>query len=259
MVDLEIAAALFDAIPDECVVVLVGDVDQLPSVGAGAVLRDLIDSNVIPTVRLTKIFRQGSNSLILENAHRIRDGIMPTNSPDASGDFFVIPQEDAESARTQVLEIVTERIPRRWGYHPVRDVQVLVPMHKGIAGTGGLNMALQEALNPAQGRPEILFGAKDNETRYRVGDKVIQLANDHDRDVFNGDIGEVISVYPESKNEVLTVKFDEERTVGYERGQLADLKLAYATTIHKSQGSEYPVVVVVLISSHTVIASRNLL
>lgn len=258
MVDLEIAQALFDALSDECVVILVGDVDQLPSVGPGAVLRDLIDCNVIPTVRLTKIFRQDSKSLILENAHRIRDGIMPETSTSSEGDFFIIPQEEGEQARTKVLEVVTDRIPRRWGYHPVRDVQVLVPMHKGAAGTQALNMALQEALNPLGEREEIVAGPKGFETHYRVGDKVIQLANDTDRDVYNGDIGEITAVFPNNKGLALIVKFDE-KDVQYEPAHLNDLRLAYATTIHKSQGSEYPVVVVVLMKEHFIMASRNLL
>ena len=260
MVDLEIASALFDALPNDCVVVLVGDVDQLPSVGPGAVLRDLIDCAVIPTVRLTKIFRQSDNSLILENAHRIRDGIMPENSANSDGDFFVLPRDEGPHAAQTVLEVVTGRVPSRWGFDPVRDVQVLVPMHKGSAGTTALNRLLQEALNPANGRSELVFGSveKGTATCFRPGDKVIQLSNDTERDVYNGDIGEVRSVFPNNKELALIVRFDE-RDVQYELAQLTELKLAYATTIHKSQGSEYPVVVVVLVGEHSVMASRNLL
>jgi exodeoxyribonuclease V alpha subunit len=260
MVDLEIAHALFEALPNECVVVLVGDVDQLPSVGPGAVLRDMIDCAVIPTVRLTKIFRQSDNSLILENAHRIRDGIMPENSTNPDGDFFVLARDEGPQAAQTVLEVVTERIPSRWGYDPIRDVQVLVPMHKGPAGTTGLNRVLQEALNPANGRDELVFGSpeKGTEVRFRSGDKVIQLANDAERDVYNGDIGEIVSVFPGNKELALIVRFDE-RDVQYEPGHLSELKLAYATTIHKSQGSEYPVAVVVLMKEHSIMASRNLL
>jgi exodeoxyribonuclease V alpha subunit len=260
MVDLEIASALFDALPNDCVVVLVGDVDQLPSVSSGAVLRDLIDCSVIPTVRLTKIFRQSDNSLILENAHRIRDGLMPENSANSDGDFFLLPREDGAHAAQTVLEVVTGRVPARWGFDPIRDIQVLVPMHKGAAGTTALNHSLQEALNPANGRDEFVYGSADKgtPTRYRAGDKVIQLANDTERNVYNGDIGEVQSVFLNNKELALVVRFDDQ-DVKYEPAQLSELKLAYATTIHKSQGSEYPVVVVVLVGEHSVMASRNLL
>lgn len=249
MVDLPMADALLSAIGPKTRLVLVGDVDQLPSVGPGAVLRDVIEADVIPCVRLSHVFRQAAESLIVQNAHAINRGGEPTTGP-TDGDFFVIEKGDAESAKSTVLELVQTRIPRRFGLHPVRDIQVLVPMHRGDAGAVALNVALQQALNP-NGRPELVRGAK----MFRPGDKVMQLRNDYDKEVFNGDLGIVSYADPEG---ILRVRFDG-RDVEYDGTDLDDLVLSYACTVHKSQGSEYPAVVVVLLTSHFVMLSRNLL
>ncbi len=251
MIDLQLADSLAQAVAPGTRLVLVGDVDQLPSVGPGAVLRDVIASEVAPTVRLTHVFRQGSASLIVENAHLINSGRPPRTSRDPSADFFVIERREPEAARDTVLELVRERIPRRFGLDSLRDVQVLTPMHRGEAGAAALNDALQAALNPRG--PSLVRGART----FRVGDKVMQLRNDYDKDVWNGDVGFVSSV-DEGEGE-LSVRFDDGRERPYSAGDLDDLTLAYACTIHKSQGSEYPAVVVVMLSSHFVMLSRNLL
>jgi exodeoxyribonuclease V alpha subunit len=249
MVDLPMADALLQAVGAGTRLVLVGDVDQLPSVGPGAVLRDVIASGVVPTVRLVHVFRQSKQSLIVENAHRINAGDLPeTSAADAPGaDFFVVERKDPEQARATVVELVSRRIPQRFGLDPLRDVQVLVPMHRGEAGAAALNAALQEALNPL-GKP-----AGRN---LRVGDKVMQLKNDYDKDVWNGDVGVVAGA---DEDGPVVVRFEDGRSVEYAPEDTEDLALAYACTIHKSQGSEYPAVVVVLLTSHFVMLSRNLL
>jgi exodeoxyribonuclease V alpha subunit len=252
MVDLPLAEALLEAIPTGARLVFVGDSDQLPSVGPGAVLRDVIDCNLVPTVRLNEIFRQVAQSRIVQNAHRILVGEEPETSAadDPAADFFVSARKDAEQAAELVLRLATERIPERFGLDPKTDVQVLSPMHRGPAGTLALNLALQRALNGSGPSIEVHGQA------FRSGDKVMQTRNDYDREVFNGDIGLVANVDPESRT--LTVRFDD-REVAYEDSDLDSLTLAYATSIHKSQGSEYPAVVVPLLTSHFVMLSRNLL
>ncbi len=228
-----------------------GDVDQLPSVGPGAVLRDVIESGVVPCVRLRQIFRQAARSLIVTNAHRINDGELPvTSAAGGDADFFIVDRRDPERARATVLELVSSRIPDRFGLDPVRDVQVLTPMNRGPAGAVALNEALQAALNP--GGASLVRGART----YRVGDKVMQLRNDYDRNVFNGDVGVVASIDPEEG--AMTVRFDG-RDVAFEASDLDDLVLAYACTVHKSQGSEYPAVVIPLLTTHFVMLSKNLL
>ncbi len=251
MIDLPLADSLAQAISPGTRLIFVGDVDQLPSVGPGAVLRDVIASRVAPCVRLTHVFRQAARSLIVENAHLINAGKPPHVIRDPNADFFVIERRDAIAARDTVLELVRERIPRRFGLDPVRDVQVLTPMHRGDAGAMALNDALQAALNPRGAA--LVRGGKT----FRVGDKVMQLRNDYDNDVWNGDVGFIASVDDES--EELLVRFDDGREKKYGVSDLDDLTLAYASTIHKSQGSEYPAVVVVMLSSHFVMLSRNLL
>ncbi len=250
MLDVELANALLSALPDSARLVLVGDVDQLPSVGPGAVLRDLIGSNVVPTVRLTQIFRQAEGSLIVENAHRIQEGLPPQSADAPEGAFHIIHRTSGESAAETIQKIVTENIPKRFGLDPRRDVQVLSPMHRGDAGTMALNQRLQAALNP-DGPAVSRFGRT-----MRAGDKVMQLKNDVERDVYNGDLGFVTSLDPEARQ--LSVRFDEDREVVYEESDLDELTLAYATSIHKSQGSEYPAVVVPLLTEHFVMLSRNL-
>jgi exodeoxyribonuclease V alpha subunit len=253
MIDVEMADALAQAVDPGTRLVLVGDVDQLASVGPGAVLRDVIASDAVPCVRLTRIFRQARESLIVTNAHRINTGEPPVapEPGDERADFYVVERRDPEAARKTIVELVTSRIPRRFGLDPVRDVQVLTPMHRGPCGSIAINEALQAALNP-RGQ-ELTHGARV----FRAGDKVMQLKNDYDRAVWNGDLGFVTEV--DTEEGTCTVRFDAERVVTYERGDLDELTLAYACTVHKAQGSEYPAVVVPLLTTHFVMLSRNLL
>jgi exodeoxyribonuclease V alpha subunit len=251
MVDLLLADALFQAVEPGTRLILVGDVDQLPSIGPGAVLRDIIASNQIPFVRLTQIFRQAAESLIVTNAHRINAGSPPVApEPGASSDFFIIERTDPEAAKRTIVELVTSRIPAKFGMDPVRDVQVLTPMHRGAAGSRALNEALQLAMNPEG--PALVRGA----LTLRKGDKVMQLKNDYDRGVYNGDVGIVTHVDPEEGT--LVVGY-EHREVPYDAANLDELTLAYAQSVHKAQGSEYPAVVIPLLTSHFVMLSRNLL
>jgi len=249
MVDLPMARALLDALKNDARLILVGDVDQLPSVGPGAILRDIIQSGLVPTARLTQIFRQAEGSQIVENAHRIRAGEAPHGEDGKNGEFYVIERQGGDAAADAILELVTRRMPKRFGLSPTRDIQVLTPMHGGPAGAIALNERLQSALNPDG--PSATRGAKT----LRVGDKVMQLRNDYDREVYNGDIGFIERVSEEDRK--VTVLF-EGREVVYEERGLDDLTLAYATTIHKSQGSEYPAVVVPILTGHFVMLSRNL-
>jgi exodeoxyribonuclease V alpha subunit len=256
MVDLPLADALVSAMPKGARLVFVGDRDQLPSIGPGAVLRDVIRSGVGTAVMLRKIFRQAAESQIVVNAHRIHDGLPPVTAAEgeALADFFVIDSRDAESATATITKLVTSRIPRKFGMDPVRDIQVLTPMHRGAAGSVAINAALQEALNP---RGEALTRGH---RVFRVGDKVMQLKNDYDRSIWNGDIGVVASV--DAHAGTLKVAFDDDdagRLVPYEPGALDNLTLAYACSVHKAQGSEFPAVVIPLLTSHFVMLSKNLL
>ncbi len=268
MVDVWMADALTQAVPDGARLILVGDVDQLPSVGPGSVLRDAIDSDVVPCVRLVKIFRQAEKSLIVRNAHRINAGVMPDvpETGDADADFFVVEKRDPEEARRLILELVTRRIPRRFGLDAFRGIQVLTPMNRGPLGAAALNEGLQAALNPSG--PSITRG----KSVFRAGDKVMQLKNDYDRSVWNGDVGIVSSVDEEEGS--LLVRFDDtssetrvadpaeggaaQKEVRYDGASLDELALAYACTIHKSQGSEYPAVVIPVVTAHFVMLSKNL-
>jgi exodeoxyribonuclease V alpha subunit len=251
MLDLPTADALVQAIAPGTRLLLVGDVDQLPSVGPGAVLRDVIASSVIPCVRLRQIFRQAARSLIVTNAHRINGGELPiTGEAAGDADFFIVDRRDPERAKATVLELVASRIPDRFGLDPVRDIQVLTPMNRGPAGAIALNEALQAALNPTG--VALVRGART----FRPGDKVMQLRNDYDKNVFNGDVGLVASIDPEECG--MTVRFDG-RDVAFEASDLDNVVLAYACTVHKSQGSEYPAVVIPLLTTHFVMLSKNLL
>ena len=252
MVDLVLMDVFLAALRPDARLLMVGDADQLPPVGPGAVLRDLIASESVPTVRLRRIFRQARSSLIVRNAHRVNAGEVPeapssANEPDA--DFYMINERNPDCARGLVRRLVTRRIPRRFGLDPMRDVQVLAPMHRGPCGVTRLNSELQLVLNPGPSS-ELL-----DMPVLRVGDRVMQLRNDYDREVFNGDIGHVVLADPE---EGLTVEFDN-RLVGYDLAAAADLTLAYAISVHKSQGSEYPAVVIVLMPEHHIMLQRNLL
>jgi exodeoxyribonuclease V alpha subunit len=260
MLDVRLAADLVAALAPATRLVLVGDVDQLPSVGPGRVLRDVIDSRAVPTVRLTEIFRQAATSLIVTNAHRIHDGELPElGAPPASGndarDFFFLEEDDPVKAAALVRDLVTTRLPRRYALAP-HDIQVLAPMHRGELGAGNLNQLLQEALTA--GAPGVQRGAR----QLRVGDKVMQVRNDYDKEVWNGDIGVVVRAESQDGAGLVTVLYEErdgDREVEYDSDELDELALAYAATVHKSQGSEYPAVVVPVHTQHFVMLQRNLL
>ncbi len=253
MVDAQLFHALLSALPASSQLILVGDIDQLPSVGAGAVLQDMISSEAATVIRLTEIFRQAAQSKIVVSAHAINHGEVPDlDSPQGStSDFYFINRDDPESARETIVELVAERIPQRFGLDPIRDVQVLAPMHRGELGTQALNHALQERLNTNSG-DELTRGDR----AFRRGDKVMQLKNDYDRAVFNGDIGVVATV--DRDEGLLRVDFDG-RFAAYERNELDQLQHAYAVTIHKSQGSEYPAVVIPIATQHFMMLQRSLL
>lgn len=252
MVDVVLLNRLLAAIPDRAALMIVGDVDQLPSVGPGAALADIIASGEIPTVRLTEIFRQAATSKIIVNAHRINRGEMPLkNEPGEQTDFYFIPAQTPEEIHEKLLQVVTERIPRRFGLHPIRDIQVLTPMNRGGLGARSLNVELQQKLNPAADPKITKFG-----TTFSPGDKVIQTVNNYDKEVFNGDIGAILNI--DLEEGLLSIDFDG-REVIYEFGELDEVFLAYATSIHKSQGSEYPAVVIPLAMQHYTLLQRNLL
>jgi exodeoxyribonuclease V alpha subunit len=252
MIDCVLADHLLRAIPNGAAVVFVGDVDQLPSVGPGTVLADVIESQSVPVVRLTHIFRQDEGSRIVAAAHAIHGGKLPEPTPDGPlGDFYFLEVDDPATVEERVLRLVKERIPARFGVNPMTDVQVLAPMHRGSLGARRLNEVLQETLNPkAPGPIAERFG-----WTYRVGDRVLQTINNYERDVFNGDLG-VIRRIDEEEQE-LAVDFDG-RLVEYDFGELDEISLAYCLTIHKSQGSEYPCVVVALHTQHFPLLQRNL-
>jgi exodeoxyribonuclease V alpha subunit len=258
MLDLPLARSLVAALPRTSALALVGDVDQLPSVGPGHVLGDIINSRAVEVARLSEVFRQKEGSGIIDNAYRILAGEMPVGAApkdqgdDKGADFYVVRADDPERARELVVRMCQERIPRAFGLDARKDVQVLSPMHRGPAGTQELNQALQAALNP-DGAPLSIGGRT-----FRVGDKVMQLRNDYDKDVFNGDLGVIAHVERSDDEELLEVDFDGRR-VRYDAGALDDLDLAYAVSVHKSQGSEYPAVVVPLVMAHYVLLKRNLL
>jgi exodeoxyribonuclease V alpha subunit len=259
MLDLPLARALVQAVPPGATLVLVGDVDQLPSVGPGQVLADLIQSGVAPVARLTEVFRQAEGSGIVENAYRILGGELPVGAARAAespgggpDDFYVVPAEHPERARDLVVRMCRERIPEAFGLDPLRDVQVLSPMHRGAAGTDELNRALQAALNPG-GAALPLAGRT-----LRIGDKVMQVRNDYERDVYNGDVGQILAVAGAEEEPLLDVDFDGRR-VRYAGEAIDQLELAYAVSVHKSQGSEYPAVVLALLTQHSLLLRRNLL
>ena len=249
MIDILLFYNLMKAIPANMRLILVGDIDQLPSVGAGNVLRDIIDSQQIPVVRLTRIFRQAQSSRIVMNAHAINAGKYPNISNGKETDFFFIRQEDADEMVKLIISLVRDRLSRKYGY-PAKEIQVLTPMQRGTVGAGNLNIELQNALNPSGASL-----ARGGYT-YRQGDKVMQIRNNYDKNVFNGDIGYITVV--DTNERTLTVSFDS-RLVEYDVTELDELTLAYAITIHKSQGSEFPVVVMPITMKHYVMLQRNLI
>ena len=252
MVDVSLMHALLKAVPDQAAVLLVGDVDQLPSVGPGQVLADIIGSHVIPVARLTEVFRQAAQSKIITSAHRINEGQMPDLSKPANqSDFYFVPAEDPGLAVMRILDMVKTRIPKRFGLDSIRDIQILCPMNRGGVGARSLNIELQAVLNPAGENKVERFGST-----FAPGDKVMQIENDYDKEVYNGDIGYVKGI--DVNEGELTATFDG-RAVTYLFGELDTLVLAYATTIHKSQGSEYPAVIIPVLTQHYAMLQRNLL
>jgi exodeoxyribonuclease V alpha subunit len=253
MIDVVLMNALLKAVPAPSALILVGDVDQLPSVGPGQVLADVIDSGALPVVRLTEVFRQAAQSRIIVNAHRINQGLMPEleTAKGAKSDFYFVDADEPEHLAAKLVHVVKERIPRQFGLDPIRDIQVLCPMNRSLTGARSLNTLLQEALNPPGEDAVERFG-----WRYGVGDKVMQLENDYDKDVFNGDLGVVVRITPEEHE--LAIDY-EGRAVTYGYDEMDQVSLAYATTVHKSQGSEYPAVVIPITTQHYVMLKRNLI
>ncbi len=251
MVDVSLMNTLLKAIPTEAGVLFVGDIDQLPSVGPGSVLADMINSEIIPTTRLTEIFRQAQTSKIITNAHKINKGDMPYYQNKPNDDFFFIDLKEPEEIIERMLSIIADKLPKLYNVNSMNDIQVLVPMNRGILGVKNLNLVLQERLNSNKDIVITSMGIN-----YRVGDKVIQTINNYDKEVFNGDIGFIKSINLEEDE--IHIKFDE-RIIEYDRTELDEINLAYAISIHKSQGSEYPVVVIPITMQHYTLLERNLL
>ena len=251
MIDTILMHHLLKAVPPFATVILVGDVNQLSSVGAGNVLNDIITSGAVPVVELNEIFRQAKASRIIVNAHKINTGILPSfENHVPNNDFYFIEQEDPQKVLGIILELTKTRIPQRFGFDPVDDIQVLSPMHKGVVGAENLNMELQKTLNPVQ--DGIIRGNRS----FRVNDKVMQIRNNYDKAVFNGDMGRITGIRPEEYE--VTVTFDG-RDVTYEFSDLDEIVLAYAVSVHKSQGSEYPAVVIPILTQHYILLQRNLI
>jgi exodeoxyribonuclease V alpha subunit len=254
MVDVPLMHSLVKALPARSGLILVGDIDQLPSVGPGMVLQNLIESGIVPVVRLTEVFRQAAGSHIISNAHRIRRGEMPElRGTDPTSDFHFVERDDPDAIAETLVKVVQNRIPKRFHLDPIRDVQILCPMNRGSLGVRELNIALQRVLNPVRnGEPAIeRYG-----WRFQKGDKVIQTENNYDKDVFNGDIGIVEKV--DAVEQEVTIRVDD-RLVKYDFGELDEVSLAYAVSIHKSQGSEFPAVVIPLAMQHFMLLQRNLI
>jgi len=251
MIDTILMHHLLKAIPKEATFVLVGDVNQLPSVGAGNVLNDIISSGALPVVELNEIFRQAKQSQIIVNAHRINNGQMPKlGSFSGDADFYFIERQDPEEVLQIILELVDKRILQKFGFDPVDDIQVLTPMHRGTVGAVNLNSKLQEMLNPGEGG--LLRGTRV----FRVNDKVMQIKNNYDKEVFNGDIGKITRI--DFENQEISITFDG-RSVDYDYTDLDEIVLAYAVSVHKSQGSEYPAVIIPVLTQHYMLLQRNLI
>jgi exodeoxyribonuclease V alpha subunit len=252
MVDVPLMHALLKALPDSSALLIVGDIDQLPSVGPGQVLADIIHSEAVPVVRLTEVFRQAAESRIITAAHRINKGQMPDLArPEGDSDFYFVNATEPEAAVPLIVDLVKNRIPKRFGFDPIRDVQVLCPMNRGGVGARSLNIELQAALNPATEQKVERFG-----WTFAPGDKVMQIENDYEKEVYNGDVGYIDAVDLDTGE--LTASFDG-RAVTYGFGELDTLVPAYAATIHKSQGSEYPAVVIPVMTQHYTMLQRNLI
>ncbi len=252
MIDTLLMHHLLKAIPSNATFVLVGDVNQLPSVGAGNVLKDIIESNAVPVVELNEIFRQAKESSIIVNAHLINEGKVPNlkSSQDKLDDFYFIEQEDPQKVMELIITLVKERIPKRFGFNAIDDIQVLTPMHRGIVGASNLNVELQKAMNPGDD------GVNRFGRLYKVNDKVMQISNNYDKEVYNGDIGRVVSIDEEGQEVVVSI---DDREIIYDYSELNELVHAYAVSIHKSQGSEYKAVVIPILTQHYILLQRNLL
>jgi exodeoxyribonuclease V alpha subunit len=252
MLDISLMRKFVEALPATAKLILVGDTDQLPSVGAGNVLGDMIESNVLPVVRLKTIFRQDNRGYIVRNAHRVNAGetfVLPPTK--GEGDFFFIPLETPPTIHGTLLKMLTERIPEKFGFDPLRDIQILTPMRRGELGTDRLNQIIQAKINP------VGDALARGDTIFRRGDRVMQISNDYNKDVFNGDIGFISSVDIEERQ--LIVDYDGGHSVPYKHDELDELVLAYATSIHKSQGSEYPAVILLVHTQHFKLLRKNLL
>jgi len=253
MIDTLLMYHLLKAIPPAAHLILVGDVDQLPSVGPGTVLSDIIHSGVITVIRLTEIFRQAQQSMIIVNAHRVNMGEFPllkgTDKKERT-DFYFIQEEERDKVLERIITLCSARIPQRFGFHPIREIQVLTPMYRGVTGATNLNLELQRHLNPDA------LGISHGSRTFRLGDKVMQVINDYDKDVFNGDIGWVARIDHEERE--VTIDFDG-RLVSYDYPDLDEVVLAYAISVHKSQGSEYPAVIIPVTTQHYMLLQRNLI
>lgn len=251
MIDVVLCHHLLKAIPNKAAVIIVGDIDQLPSVGPGAVLADLIQSQAIAVIALTEIFRQAKHSDIIINAHRINQGYMPLPNTSVSSDFYTLYVDEPTAIHDKLIQLVRERIPNHFKCNPINDLQVLTPMHRGPLGSQSLNIALQQALNSHSGPKITRYG-----WTFAVGDKVIQTINNYDKEIFNGDIGFIRQIHLEEN--VVHIEFDH-RIIHYHISELDEISLAYAITIHKSQGSEFPIVIIPLATQHYTLLARNLL
>ena len=255
MLDIILAYQLFQAIPQGCSVILVGDSDQLPSVGPGRILNDFIHSGFFHVTKLTKIFRQAAGSRIIVNAHRVKQGILPEKplaTDNSLLDFYWIEQDDPERSAALIAKLVSERIPQRFGFDPMNDIQILSPMNRGSCGTTALNEQLSALLNNNSTK-QFQFGSRT----FKLGDRVMQTTNNYDKNVFNGDMGQIIEI--DASRKLFVVCFENSRQIDYPFDEADQLTLAYAITIHKSQGSEFPAVVIPLLSQHYMMLQRNLL
>jgi exodeoxyribonuclease V alpha subunit len=252
MIDTSLMYHLLKAVPSNATLIMVGDSNQLPSVGPGNVLRDVIRSGTVPVIELNEVFRQARESLIIMNAHRINQGLVPEvkGSGEDPGDFYFIEQEDPNQVLNIIMELVLNRIPQRFNMDPMKDIQILSPMHKGLLGTANLNMKLQNALNPS--KKEIIRGDR----RFALNDKVMQIRNNYEKEVFNGDIGMIKAIDGEKQEIVVTY---DDKPVLYDYLELDEIVLAYAISVHKSQGSEYQTVVLPILPQHYLLLQRNLI
>jgi exodeoxyribonuclease V alpha subunit len=251
MIDTRLMSSLLEAVPDRATVIMVGDINQLPSVGAGNVLDEIIASEKFPCIELNEIFRQAEGSNIILNAHRVNNGLMPEiDTRKKLSDFYFIEQDDPERLLSIIIELITKRIPDRFELDPSRDIQVISPMHKGVVGTDNLNRALQAALNPAESKLVKEYRS------FRINDKVMQIKNNYDKEVYNGDIGRITEIHPE--NQKVNILYNRKETE-YEYNEMDELTLAYAISVHKSQGSEYPAVILPLLTQHFIMLQRTLI